>query len=133
MASGDLLDVRVAALGTNLYGHALLATAGTAAAAALRADQPGGGSASSASGGGGLLLRSKLSVVEVALQDAAAPLTADGLDQVEVRVAHHDHRKAEGGVQVSLRRQPVLPRPRAQYPAGRLHQGPVRKGVGQLS
>ena len=79
VASGDLLDVRVATLGTNLYEYALLATAGTAAAAASRADQPAGGGGG-ASGGDGLLLRSKLTVVEVAsLGSSSSALAVSGL------------------------------------------------------
>jgi len=84
VASSDLLDVRVTTLEDNLYEYVLTATAGTAAAAASRADQPAGGSG--ASGGGGLLLRSKLTVVEVAPQDAVQPLAVSGLGAGGVRV-----------------------------------------------
>ena len=80
MASGDLLDVRVAIIGTNIYEYALLTSSNTAAAAASRADQQ------SANNNGILLLRSKLTAVEVASEGDALPLSVTGLGPEGVRV-----------------------------------------------
>ena len=77
--SGDLFDVRVATLGTNIYEYALLATAGTAASDASRADQQGAEN-------GVLLLRSELTMVEVASQDEVSPLSVTGLGPGELSI-----------------------------------------------
>ena len=70
---GALVDVAVATLATNVYGFALEGSSGSDAAVASRLDQTG------TDASGDLLLRSKLTVATVALQDSLAALTVTGL------------------------------------------------------
>ena len=66
VASSSALDLKVATLPSSLFDYTTGVFVGTAAAKASRLDQ--------ASTSGGLLLRSELTLVEVALQDSTAPL-----------------------------------------------------------
>jgi len=67
-----LLDLKVATIDADVYAASVSSYSGTAAAANSRADQ--------ASLDGGLLLRSKLTLVELAKQDDTVPLTVANLN-----------------------------------------------------
>ena len=73
LAADGTFDVRLATLGANPFGAALKGSAGSAAAQGSRADQ------AAAAQGGATLLRSRLTVAEVALAGSPAPLPLTGL------------------------------------------------------
>jgi hypothetical protein len=73
LTAASVLDLRVGTLASNVYEYALDGTSGSPAALASRLDQTGDAAT------GDILLRSKLTVVEVAAQDSAAPLALSGL------------------------------------------------------
>ena len=79
VASDALVDLKVATLATNVYAKALEGTAGSDAAVNSRLDQTGDALT------GNTLLRSLLTVVEVAAQDSSGTLSLSGLvNPVEV-------------------------------------------------
>jgi hypothetical protein len=73
MVSSDLLDLRITTLSSNIYAAALDGTAGSDAALNSRLDQTG------AALSGNTLLRSKLTAVELSLQDSSDPMEITSL------------------------------------------------------
>ena len=73
----DLLDVRIASMGKNIFDYAVFHTAGTAAAVGSRMDQQG------AAKDGDILLRSNATLVEISESDKLVPLSVGGLSATD--------------------------------------------------
>jgi len=73
VSASDVLDLRVGTLSSNIYAFALEGTAGSDAAVASRLDQTGDALT------GNTLLRSRLTVVEVAAEGSSSALSVSGL------------------------------------------------------